>query len=308
LGTFRYLIIKFTYKVNKIYFLESNRFYSEHSKRLYEIPYRKNHIAHAIGPGMLIHGGVLESGKISNELLMLEFSNLKWNKLEYKGKSPFLAYHCSDVVVENAKTNIQNYYIYKGFANTENKSSHKLKHEGVFFFGGFDEENNCKNNLYILKIGKKPLEWYNPKPNGSAPPPRIFAKMNFYEELNILIVHGGRNDILKKSVFNDFWIFDLENFKWIKANINPYTPKDRSEHCSIIHKNQLLILGGTNLQKYNSMDFFIINLDLFNNKNKERDIYRVYEQKNKNERSIRNEEDNKSSHILKYLKFQINNN
>lgn len=257
--------------------------------------YRRNHIAHAIGPAMLIHGGVLENGKISNDIAILEFFNLKWNKLEYKGKSPFLAFHCSEVVIENVKTNIKNYHIYKGPNNTENKNGYKLKHEGIFFFGGFDEENNCKNDIYILKIGRKPLEWFNPKPNGIAPPPRIFAKMNFFEELNILIVHGGRNDLLKKSVFNDFWIFDLENFKWIKANINPYTPKERSEHCSIIHKNLLLILGGTNLNKYNSMDFFIVNLDLFNNKNKERDVYKEYEQMNKNEKSKKIEENTKSS-------------
>jgi hypothetical protein len=259
------------------------------------MPYRKNHIAHSIGPVMLVHGGVLENGIISNDLAILEFSNLKWNKIEYKGKSPHLAYHCSDIVIENTKTNIKNYHLYTGPFNSENKHGYKLKHEGIFFFGGIDDENNCKSYLYILKIGRKPLEWFNPKINGATPPPRILGKINFFEELNALILHGGRNDILKQSVFNDFWVFDLEDFKWIKANINPYTPKDRSEHCSVKYKNQLLILGGTNLKKYNSMDFFIVNLDLFNNKYKEKDVYKEYEEKNKNERSKNNEENLKSS-------------
>jgi len=266
------------------------------------MPYRKNHIAHAIGSIMIIHGGILENGKMTNELAVLEFLNLKWNKIDYKGKSPYLACHCSDIVLDNGKNNIRNYHLYKGYTNVEPKNGYKLKHEGIFFFGGIDEESNHKNDLYILKIGRQPLEWFRPKVNGAGPTPRIFAKMNFYEDLNMLFVYGGRNDLIKKSIFNDIWIFDLENFKWIKAITHPFNAKERTEHCSTLYNNQLLILGGTNLKKYNSMDFFIINLDLYNNKNKERDVYKEYEQKNKNDRNRRIEENLKNNQdCLKYI-------
>jgi len=262
-------------------FLESSKIFTEKSKSIYEIPYRKNHIAHAIGPLMFIHGGILENGKITNEVALLEFGNLKWNRIEFRGKSPFLAFHTSDVVLENAKNNIKNFHIYKPIVANDSKNNYKIKHEGIFIFGGIDEENNHKNDLYILKIGRKPLEWYNPKIKGLGPAPRIYAKMNFYEDLNILILHGGRNDTLKKSIFNDIWVFDLENFFWINASTNPYTPKDRTEHGSFIFDNKLLILGGVNIRKFNSMDFYIVNLDVFRNKQREDIDFKECENKNK---------------------------
>lgn len=247
--------------------------------------WRKNHVAHAIGNLMVLHGGILENGKITNDLAAIEFDTLKMNRLEYSGISPYLAFHCSDFVLDGEKTNNIYYNIYKGLKTQELKLVYRIKHEGIYFFGGLDEENNYRNDLYILKVGRKPLEWIQPKTNGISPSARILATLNFYQELNILILHGGRNDRLKQSIFSDIWVFDLENFKWIKAIAYPFNPKDRAEHSSVMFNNQLLILGGLNLKKYSSMDFFVVNADLYNNKFKEKEILKEMEYKNKTEKA-----------------------
>lgn len=250
-----------------------------------EVKWRRNHIAHTIGGVMLIHGGILENERITNELILLEYSTLKWSVCSSKGKSPYLAFHCSEFVLENEKTTKATYHIYKGSPMEEGKNYYKIKYEGIYLFGGIDEECNMKDDINILKIGRKPCEWIKPCIIGQSPPPRIHASLNFYHELNILIMHGGRNDKLKKSIFSDIWIFDLENYFWIKASTAPINPRERTEHSAILYNNKILILGGLNLRKFNPMDFFILNVDMHNNRMKEREILKDIEKKNKNEKS-----------------------
>lgn len=242
-----------------------------------EIEWRRNHIAHAIGSVMLVHGGLNDSGKVLNETLFLDFISLKWSRLDHSGtRSPCLHSHCSEFVYENEKFYNYNYHIYKGSNMMENNNiSKKVEFEGVYVFGGIDDENNCRNELYVLRLGKKPCEWIHLKISGSAPIARASAKMNFYANLNILILHGGRNDLLKKCIFNDIFVLDLENLNWIKANTFPHTTKERTGHSSIIYNNQFLILGGNNIKKFLPMDFFTLDLDLYSPKYRDRDRERI---------------------------------
>jgi hypothetical protein len=266
-----------------------------------EVKWRRNHIAHAVGGNMLVHGGILETEKTTNEIILLEFSTLQWTSCITKGKSPFLAYHCSELVLENERLNKVTYNIYKGSQLIEGKNSCKIKHEGIYLFGGSDEEYNINNDLYILKIGKKPCEWTKLKLTCASPPPRINATLNFYNELNLLILHGGRNDKLKNSILFDIWLFDLENLFWINANTAPSSPRERTEHCAIIYNNKLLILCGLNLKKYNPMDFFILNIDLHNDKNKEKEILKDIEKKNRIEKSKLSIEKNNNNDVLEKM-------
>jgi hypothetical protein len=94
----------------------------------------------------------------------------------------------------------------------------------------------------ILKIGKKPLEWYKPETSGKSPSPRYSHSMNYYEEGNYLIIHGGRNDEkIEKYSLNDTYVFDLYKFEWAYVKILFESPKmeiyNRFGHKSIIHSN-----------------------------------------------------------------------
>lgn len=234
---------------------------------------------------MLIHGGLNESGKTLNDTIFLEYNTLKWNKLDIRGtRAPYLSSHSSEFVLENEKFYNPNYHVYKGSNLIENTNIiKKIEFEGVYVFGGLDEESNCTNEVYVLRLGRKPCEWIHLKISGNPPLPRANASLNFYQNLNILILTGGKNETLKKAIFNDVFVLDLENLYWIKAATFPLLPKERTGHRAAVFNNQLLILGGNNIKKFLSMDFFVLDLDLFSGKyrDRERDRFRELDVKGK---------------------------
>jgi hypothetical protein len=64
--------------------------------------------------------------------------------------------------------------------------------------------------------------------------------MNYYENGNYLIVHGGRNDSsLEKYSLNDTYIFDLGKFEWAYVKFFYESSKmevlKRFGHAAIIH-------------------------------------------------------------------------
>jgi hypothetical protein len=63
--------------------------------------------------------------------------------------------------------------------------------------------------------------------------------MNFYEEGNYLIIHGGRNDYSSESfALNDTFLLDLNKFEWIKVKVLFDSPKtkvfNRCGHSAIV--------------------------------------------------------------------------
>ena len=97
-----------------------------------------------------------------------------------------------------------------------------------------------KNDLWVLRLGKRPLEWIRPETSGVPPCPRYNHTMNYYEDGNYLIVHGGRND-LSNDMFslNDTFILELSRFEWVDVKINFDSPKiemyRRCGHQAIIY-------------------------------------------------------------------------
>ena len=90
--------------------------------------------------------------------------------------------------------------------------------------------------------------------------------MNYYEKGNFLIVHGGRNDSMSDSfALNDTYLFDLENFEWIKiilySQLKEFKVLNRCGHKSVIFANKLIIVGGMNNNNYLGSTLFIVNLD-----------------------------------------------
>lgn len=85
----------------------------------------------------------------------------------------------------------------------------------------------------------KPLEWIKPNIKGKPPLPRYSHSLNFYEEGNFLIVHGGRND-LKSQTFalNDTHIFDLSKMEWqeikLYSELDNFKVFNRCGHSAII--------------------------------------------------------------------------
>ncbi len=253
-----------------IYDVEGDKYFLEKCKNRSDVPLRRNHIAEVIGPHMLIHGGIDENDNILSDVCLLEFSPVcSWSKAEFKaGSKPLaLANHSSALVVKSDIRDSSNFNIYKFPEITQNSySNRKLKIEGVYIFGGIDSDRNIKNDLKVLRIGKRPLDFVTIKTKGYTPLPRMNATLNFYEHLNLLILVGGKDDSLGKLFYNDIHVFDLENFTWINVKILDKLPTERAEHSSVIHGNKIFIFGGINMNKYLGSDFYVINLDFWDKK------------------------------------------
>ena len=230
---------------------------------------RKNHIAELLGNQMFIHGGLNEANEILNDCYLLTLNTLKWNicSINKYTPAPKLYGHASCIVIPHTLLFHHKFTIYS-YPNLEpGKVSNLIKEKGIYIFGGKSkEEGGLSNQLWILITGKKPMEWVQPETKGKPPSPRYFHSMNYYEKGNFLIIHGGRNDNMSEScALNDTYIFDLENFDWIKIILYSQLPGfkvlNRCGHQSVIYGNKLIIVGGMNNNNYLGSTLFIINLD-----------------------------------------------
>lgn len=98
--------------------------------------------------------------------------------------------------------------------------------------------------MWVLKLGRKPLEWTKPETKGKRPPPRYAHSMSFYEDGNFLVIHGGRNDMRNELSFalNDTYILELSKLQWCEVIL--YSDYDiavynRCGHSSIVYCNIL---------------------------------------------------------------------
>lgn len=232
-----------------------------------EVKFRKAHVAFAVKNLMIIHGGIDESEQFLSDTWLLNLSSLKWESLDQKG-SPLgaLAYHSCCVVINFDKFNHKNFELYKSNDVPTTRSLYnKIKIEGIYFFGGIDQYNNNYSDIKILRIGRKPCEWVTPKIEGRPPKPRNSASVVFYEDMNLLIVYGGKN---VSGVFSEFYkdihVLDLEKMIWFNAKVESQFGDriKRSNHCGGIIKNKMIIFGGIDDFSYCGSDTFMVNCDL----------------------------------------------
>ena len=272
---------------------------------------RRNHIAIFIGSQMLIHGGINENDKVLSDSYLLNTNQLKWYKCIISKNSyfPKLCGHACSLVVPLSYLYNPKFNIYT-FPENDNMKKKVIREKGLYIFGGKTKENGgLTNQLWILIIGKKPLEWVKPETKGKPPAPRFFHTMNFYERGNFLIIHGGRNDsVSENSALNDTYLLNLENFEWIKiilySDINNFEILCRCGHQGIIFIDKLIILGGMNNNNYLGCSLFIINLDFNDTNILKRDSYSQFIEVGK---KINNEPKIQSYKKTKLKELEIDN-
>ena len=228
---------------------------------------RRNHIACLIGSQMLIHGGVDETGEILDDSYLLNLnSNYIWAKTSIMPIliPPKLAYHSCCLVIASDILYNNKFSIYR-IPNSffAKKLNSRIKEMGMYVFGG--KNKNICNDMWLLKIGKKPLEWEKVFTMGTPPCPRYLCSMNFFEKGNFIIIHGGKTKISEESfALNDTYLFELYRYQWLRVDYGDKGDlvKKRCSHCSIICENKLFIFGGINDGVFNGSKFFVINLDV----------------------------------------------
>ena len=245
--------------------------------------HRRNHIAELIGNDLVIMGGINDNNEILNDVhsLNLSFPNgikERWKEVDIAQTSevdtPYLFGHASALAVQGSVSRSTKFSLYK-YPDDERVYKlgvyiDKIKIKGLYIFGGKSKSvgtGGITNDLYVLVIGKKPCVWKKLEDTkGVKPSPRYFHSMSYYEKGNLLIIHGGRNDLSSDSfALNDTFIFDLEFLEWHKvklySNIEGFKVMPRCAHRSVVHNNRLIIFGGMNNQNYIGSCLFIIRLD-----------------------------------------------
>lgn len=130
-----------------------------------------------------------------------------------------------------------------------------LPHEGIYFFGGRDQNGRASSQLWLLKIFQNPFEFVPVEANTPLPKARYGHCLERIEGSPYLVTFGGRNDhffkiFSYKSCFFEVDIFDVENKSWYKVKTGTYRPESRFSFCSGVSASRLYIFGGLGDNNY----------------------------------------------------------
>ena len=263
-----------------IYNIEQNYWEMNNYNSTIFLKLRRNHVACLVGSQMFIHGGIDEDGNYLCDSFLLSLNNNKWAKAKINNFRrniilPKLAYHSCCLVVPYEIQIHPRFNIYK---IPDIPVNSRIKEKGIYIFGGKKGDlKEPSNKMWLLRIGKKYLDWMEIATLGKPPSPRYLFSMNFYEQENFIIIHGGKTKSLKsEQILNDTYLLDLMRFQWIKVLHGSFDQivKPRCSHAGIIYNKRLIIFGGVNEQGFSGSNFFLIKLNtelnediFFKNKN-----------------------------------------
>ena len=252
-----------------IYNIDNNKFSFPRIKKG-RISQRKGHICISATQTMLIQGGLnLDTLKIESSSYIFNPIKMDWSSLIYIGEIlPKVMYHNAVIVNNfNSYTN-QPFSFYKPPHNLPSNRLKKIKIEGIYIFGGINEERIINNDLFVISICKKPCEVYKVKTFGIPPKERFNFKMVFINDYNFIVISGGSG--YKQFVFNDLMILDLESLNWIKPifeNDNYYSPQyliPRTEHEMFFNNGKIYLFGGRDENNYVKTDFECVEFEITN--------------------------------------------
>ena len=245
------------------YDIYEKKFSVEMCMNKFGVTWRSHHIAETLGQYMFIYGGGDEKGNVIAEPWALDLERMRWETAKFNTEIlPKRKFHCSCQVFAPQKKYHSKFNLFKVYSEPGLFNSTKILVEGIYMFGGVDENLKCSNDVLIIKRGK-PLQLFKAITKGVAPAPRCECTMDFFEKLDVVVIYGGRNDNSKnRPFFNDMFFLDVESLNWINIELNyneNFCP--RAKHCSCIVDNELIIFGGAN-QKFLKSDLLVCNLDV----------------------------------------------
>ena len=246
------------------YDINDKKFSVEVCMNKFAVTWRSFHIAEILGQYMFIYGGGDEKGNIIADPWALDLERMRWEPAKFNSEIlPRRKFHCSCQVFPPQKKYHSKFSLFKVYSEPGLFNSTKILVEGIYIFGGIDENLKCSNDILIIKRGR-PLQLYKAITKGRAPVPRCESTMDFFEKLNVVIIYGGKNEHSKYGpYFNDMYFLDVETLTWVRIELNindNFYPRGR--HCSSIIENEIIIFGGNNDQFLLKTDLLIGNLDI----------------------------------------------
>jgi hypothetical protein len=110
------------YSLSKYFLIiGQNKWEYQRINHINKLGHRRNHIAHLIGPNMIIYGGISLSEDILGDLWLLDLITLEIRSIDEKGSKPSkLVYMASTLVLDSEKAKQSSFSIYK-FPETQKK-------------------------------------------------------------------------------------------------------------------------------------------------------------------------------------------
>ena len=231
--------------------------------------HRTLHVCSLVAHHMLLYGGLNEEGTFESGLLALNLGTFKWMPCPTQGDEPGpLIYQACCSVIHPDRASKKSFSLFKNPSDMKYTQFSRVKHEGVYFFGGRRKDGFATNTLHVLRVGRKPLEWFQPETKGRCPPPRYGHCMLHFEAMNTVVVFGGRNDTLlerktkvEENFLNDMWLLQLDTLTWGQVMCIGEVPAPRYCFTAGIYGSRLVIFGGLNSQQYNNSDMYVCELD-----------------------------------------------
>lgn len=178
---------------------------------------------------IILFGGMLEYGMLSNYLYQLSPYDWSWKKIDF------------------SENDIQpSYRIGHTFTSIANK---------IYMFGGL-QNDRCNsptdakwmylNDLHTLEFDNQQYKWSILDAAGIPPQPRESHTAVAYTcpetSAPTLIIYGGMNSASVR--LGDTWILDIQTMTWIRPNVNGIMPLPRSLHSATIVNNLMFVFGG----------------------------------------------------------------
>jgi hypothetical protein len=250
-----------------IYNITTNKFFYPKIPIKKKINQRIGHICVGTNQTFLIQGGMdSRTQSIENTAFFYNIFGNYWQKLDCIGQPlPYRIYHCASMVNYYARSSSGPYGFYSSPDDYQEGSVRKIRHEGIYIFGGINEKKNYSNDLFIIKIGHKPCINIKPKIAGPPPEPRIKGKMLFLDNYYFIIIHGGMK--INQNFCDDIIILNLENYNWIKPIISDEIGEGKNliariEHQIFFHGDKIYIFGGLGEENILSMNFEIVEFEV----------------------------------------------
>lgn len=196
-----------------------------------------------------------------SSLILFCAEKQKWSQLniDFDQEPLGIAYHKSAFV---ARSSLRYANIYK--EDKEPKKAifvEQIPKEGIYVFGGKNEEGTVLGNLRVFQLGTPCLKWCYPSVKGLPPQPRHSHSMSFINRSTALVIYGGKDEKEDESFFNDFNLLNLESMCWVKCIVLGNKLLPRAYHVMGVYSTELIVFGGTNSNGYLPSNVVRIEID-----------------------------------------------
>lgn len=182
---------------------------------------RTEHTTVVEGDHMYVFGGYSGVG-YENSVMVYDFSNNTWTKMDASGDAP------------------------------SPRSAHTAVMVGksMFVFGGWNG-TTCMNDMYELRVDTK--VWSRVQVTGEVPCTRCSHGATVYESgaSSVMTIFGGyaiekSNDPHSKGYLNDLYEFDFVTRSWKKVMTSGTAPSPRSRFRMVSHADSIYLFAGWN--------------------------------------------------------------